>query len=61
MYALPRVTVELEVNPVPLIVKGCGEFEPLTGLGLTLLIVGANASVVKLWMLPLLVPALLDA
>jgi hypothetical protein len=49
------------MNPVPLMVKGCGEFEPVTGLGTTLLIVGATASVVKLWMLPLLVPALLDA
>ena len=37
-----RVTVELDVKPVPLIVKGWELFEPVTGFGLTEEIAGAE-------------------
>ena len=40
-YWFPSVTVEFEVKPVPVIVKVCGEVDPVTGFGFTLLICGA--------------------
>ncbi len=44
MNEFPSVTVELEVNPVPLMVNVCGDVDPVTGFGETLLIVGAAAT-----------------
>ena len=42
-YWFPSVTVELEVKPVPVIVKVCAEVDPVTGFGLTPLMCGAAA------------------
>ena len=44
MKEFPSVTVEEEVNPVPLMVKVWALFDPVTGLGETPLIVGATAA-----------------
>ena len=44
----PSVTVELEVNPVPVIVNVAGDADPVTGFGETLLIVGATAAAATL-------------
>ena len=41
MKEFPSVTLEAEVNPVPLIVNVCTESDPVTGFGLTLVIVVA--------------------
>ena len=39
---MPSVTVVLELKPVPLIVKGWAELEPVTGFGLTDEMVGVT-------------------
>ena len=41
MNEFPKVTVEFEVNPVPLIVNVIADADPVTGFGETLVIVGA--------------------
>ena len=41
-----NVTLHPETKPAPLIVKGCAEFDPVTGLGETLLIEGAATTFV---------------
>ena len=48
MKEFPSVTVEVEVNPVPLMVNGAGDVDPVTGFGETLLMVGVVADATTL-------------